>query len=113
VAKAPRVELAPGDRSFLNALSYYAALGVERVQLAADASHAESLQHMDRRKSALLTAVSHDLRTPLTTVKALAHAIVERGAAPGDSNALSIEKEADRLTSLIGDLLDHSRLSGG
>ncbi len=113
VANDPHVDLAPGQREFLNALSYYAALGVERVQLAADASHIATLRDMDRLKNALLAAVSHDLRTPLTTVKALAHAIVERGAAPGDANAVSIEEEADRLTSLITDLLDYSRLTGG
>ena len=113
VANEPHVDLAPGQRAFLNALSYYAALGVERVQLTADASHTATLRDMDRLKNALLAAVSHDLRTPLTTVKALAHAIVEQGASPGDSNAISIEEEADRLTSLITDLLDYSRLTGG
>jgi two-component system sensor histidine kinase KdpD len=112
LANEPRVELAPGQRDFLNALSYYAALGVERVQLTADASHTAALRDRDRLKNALLAAVSHDLRTPLTTVKALAHTIVERGASPGDSNAISIEEEADRLTSLITDLLDYSRLTG-
>lgn len=113
VAKDPHVDLAPGQRDFLNALSYYAALGVERVQLAADASHTAALRDRDRLKNALLAAVSHDLRTPLTTVKALAHTIVERGASPGDANAISIEEEADRLTALITDLLDYSRLTGG
>jgi two-component system, OmpR family, sensor histidine kinase KdpD len=113
VTNDPHVDLASGQRDFLNALSYYAALGVERVQLAADASHNAALRDSDRMKNALLAAVSHDLRTPLTTVKALAHTIVERGASPGDSNAASIEEEADRLTSLITDLLDYSRLTGG
>jgi two-component system sensor histidine kinase KdpD len=113
VANDPHVELAPGQREFLNALSYYAALGVERVQLAADASHTAALRETDRLKSALLAAVSHDLRTPLTTVKALAHTIVERGAKPGDMNAVSIEEESDRLTALVTDLLDYSRLTGG
>jgi two-component system, OmpR family, sensor histidine kinase KdpD len=113
VANDPHVDLAPGQREFLNALSYYAALGVERVQLAADASHSAALREADRLKSALLTAVSHDLRTPLTTVKALAHTIAERGATPGDANAISIEEEADRLTVLVTDLLDYSRLTGG
>jgi two-component system sensor histidine kinase KdpD len=113
VANDPHVDLAPGQREFLNALSYYAALGVERVQLAADASHTVALREMDRLKNALLAAVSHDLRTPLTTVKALAHTIAERGAAPGDQNATSIEEEADRLTALVTDLLEYSRLTGG
>jgi two-component system sensor histidine kinase KdpD len=106
VANEPHIELAPGERSFLDGLSYYAALGVERVQLAADASHAASLRDTDRRKDERLATVSNDLRTPLSTVKALAHTIVERGAAPGDSSAMSIEKEADRLTVLITKLLD-------
>jgi two-component system, OmpR family, sensor histidine kinase KdpD len=109
LANEPHIELAPGERSFLDALSYYAALGVERVQLAADASQAATLRDLDRLKNAQLAAVSHDLRTPLTTVKSLAHAIVERGAAPGDSSAMSIEEEADHLTSLITDLLEYSR----
>jgi two-component system sensor histidine kinase KdpD len=113
VANDPHVDLAPGQRDFLNALSYYAALGIERVQLAADASHADALREADRLKNALLAAVSHDLRTPLTTVKALAHAIVENGAAPDDPNAISIEEEADLLTALITDLLEYSRLAGG
>lgn len=113
LANEPHVELAPGQREFLNALSYYAALGVERVLLAADASHADALREADRLKNALLAAVSHDLRTPLTTVKALAHAIVENGAVPDDPNAISIEEEADLLTALITDLLEYSRLAGG
>jgi len=106
VAKEPHIELAPGERSFLDGLSYYAALGVERVQLVADASHAESLRDTDRRENERLAMFSHDLRASLSTVKALAHTIVERGAAPGDANAKSIEKEADRLTALIAELRD-------
>jgi len=105
VAKEPHIELAPGERSFLDGLSYYAALGVERVQLAADVSLAASQRDTDRRRDERLAIVSHDLRDPLSTVKMLAHTIVERGAAPGDSNATSIEKEVDRLSGLITKLL--------
>jgi len=73
---------------------------------------AGSLQHLDSAALAVLleierlATVAHDLRTPLSTLKALAHTIVERGAAPGDSNAKSIETEVDRLTALITRLLD-------
>lgn len=96
-------------RRFLEALSYYAALGVERVRLVAAAEHAEALRQADRLKDALLASVSHDLRTPLTTIKALAHRI----GADGDDRAVIIEQEADRLNRFVADLLDLSRLAGG
>ena len=113
ISNARGIQLAVAQREFLDALSYYAALGAERVRLTADAAHAEAFREADRLKNALLAAVSHDLRTPLTTVKALAHSIVERGAQPGDATASSIEEEMDRVTALVTDLLDLSRLTGG
>ncbi|MEO7457146.1 MAG: ATP-binding protein [Gemmatimonadaceae bacterium] len=96
-------------RRFIEALSYYAALGVERVRLVADAEHAEALRRKDELKNALLASVSHDLRTPLTTIKALAHDI----RMEGDERAAIIEEESDRLSRLVADLLDLSRLAGG
>jgi two-component system, OmpR family, sensor histidine kinase KdpD len=53
--------------------------------------------------------VSHDLRTPLTTIKALAHDI----AGDGDDRAATIEQQADRLNHMVADLLDLSRLNAG
>jgi two-component system sensor histidine kinase KdpD len=60
-------------------------------------------------KDALLAAVSHDLRTPLTTIKALAHELTTTG----DERAAIIVEETDRLNRLVGDLLDLSRLNSG
>ena len=94
---------------FVDALSYYAALGVERVRLVAAAEHAEALREADRLKDALLASVSHDLRTPLTTIKARAHEM----RIHGDEAAEVIEQEADRLNRLVADLLDLSRLNAG
>jgi two-component system, OmpR family, sensor histidine kinase KdpD len=96
-------------RRFLDALSYYAALAVERLRLTDDAQHAAALREADRLKDQLLASVSHDLRTPLTTVRALAHEI----ATDGDVRALDIEEEVDRLVRFVSDLLDLSRLSAG
>lgn len=101
--------LDPAREQFLSALSYYAALGVERVQLVAEAERAEAFRQADNLKSALIAGLSHDLRTPLTSIKALAHGLSERGS----SDAAAIEEEADRLNRLVADLLDLSRLNAG
>ncbi len=101
-------DFGPGERRFLTALEYYAALAVERVRLAAEADHAEALREAGRLKDALLASVSHDLRTPLTTIKALAHDMARE-----DERARAIEEEADRLNRLVANLLDLSRLQGG
>jgi len=103
------IALDAGARRFLSALAYYAALGLERVRLVAEAERAEALREADRLKDALLASVSHDLRTPLTTIKALAHDI----AGDGDERAATIEQQADRLNRMVADLLDLSRLNAG
>lgn len=83
-----------------------AAAAEERARAA---ERADALGEADRMKDALLASVSHDLRTPLTTIKALAHAI----RVEGDERAGVIEAETDRLTRVVSDLLDLSRLRGG
>ena len=60
-------------------------------------------------KDALLASLSHDLRTPLTTIKGLAHELQTLG----DERTLIIEEEADRLNRLVTDLLEVARLEGG
>jgi two-component system sensor histidine kinase KdpD len=109
VSHARPFSLDTGREQFLSALSFYAALGVERVQLVAEAERAEAFRQADTLKSALIAGVSHDLRTPLTTIKALAHSLAEAGS----NEALAIEEEADRLNRLVEDLLDLSRLNAG
>ena len=109
IADGAPLALDAARRRVLHALTYYAALGAERVRLAHGAAGAETLREADRMKDALLASVSHDLRTPLTTIKALAHGI----RADGDERAAIIEAETDRLTRLVTDLLDLSRLQGG
>ena len=79
------------------------------MRLVAEAEHAEALREADRLKDIVLASVSHDLRTPLTTIKALA----QSEALQGNSAGAAIEEQADRLTRLVSDLLDLSRLKGG
>ncbi|MHB1312382.1 MAG: sensor histidine kinase [Gemmatimonadaceae bacterium] len=107
VASAAGLRQAPEWRRLLDALAYYAALGVERVRLTALAERAESERRLEALRSALLTSVSHDLRTPLTTIKGLAHEIQQGG---GTASASVIEDEVDRLNALIGDMLELSRI---
>ncbi|MFI5207847.1 MAG: ATP-binding protein [Gemmatimonadales bacterium] len=85
-----------------------AALSAERERLAEAAKHAEALREADHLKDIVLASLSHDLRTPLTTIKALA----QDSALHGDLNAAVIEEQADRLSRFVGDLLDLSRLKG-
>ena len=102
------LDLSPAQLRFLTALAHYAALAVERARLEAEAGRIEVLQEADRLKDALLASVSHDLRTPLTTIKALAHEM-----AGGDERALAIEEEANRLNRMVANLLDLTRLKSG
>ena len=109
LANAMPVALDAAHKRFLDAIAYYAALALDRVRLVAEAERAEALREADRLKNIVLASVSHDLRTPLTTIKALA----QSEALQGSEGAAAIEEQADRLTRLVSDLLDLSRLKSG
>lgn len=74
-----------------------------------EARRAGTLREIDRFKNTLLASVSHDLRTPLTTIKALADQI----AADGEERAEVIRSETDRLNRFVGNLLELSRIQSG
>lgn len=101
--------LTSDQRRFLEVLSYYLALALERVRLVADAERAEALRHAEALRESLVAGVSHDFRTPLTAIKALANRLDQRYA----PEAAAIEREADRLDRLASDVLDLSRLNAG
>jgi K+-sensing histidine kinase KdpD len=73
------------------------------------AERVEALREADRLKDALMATVSHDLRTPLTSIRALAAELRETG----DERAAIIEEEAVRLNRMVTDLLDLSRIRAG
>jgi K+-sensing histidine kinase KdpD len=91
-----------------------AAAALDRERLRATAAHAEALAEGNRMRTALLTAVSHDLRTPLASVKASVSTLRQTDVrwSPADQAELlaTIEEGADRLNALIGNLLDMSRI---
>jgi two-component system sensor histidine kinase KdpD len=109
VRGAPALMLDSPRRRFLAALSYYATLGLERARLFAEASHAEALREANRAKDDILASVSHDLRTPLTTIKVLAQGAESRG----EPSAPAIVEQADRLAHMVRDLLELSRIRAG
>jgi two-component system sensor histidine kinase KdpD len=97
-------------------LSYLdAVLIMHRLQ--DEASTVEALSHANSLRDALLAAVSHDLRTPLASIKALTSGWLEPGVdwarADTDEFMRSIDTEADRLNKLVENLLDMSRLQSG
>jgi len=111
--RAPDAE----QRHLLDALARQGALAIERVGLAADAEAAELRARTEEMRSSLLSAVSHDLRTPLAAITGAASALT--GGAPGldaarrDELAETICEESVRLERLVGNLLDMTRLASG
>jgi two-component system, OmpR family, sensor histidine kinase KdpD len=92
-------------------------LAQERARLQGEAAAAAELAEADAARTALLEAVSHDLRTPLTGIKAAVSSLLSGGAdwSPDTTREFYkiINSEADRLTALISNLLDISRLRAG
>ncbi|HET9520169.1 MAG TPA: ATP-binding protein [Candidatus Limnocylindrales bacterium] len=86
-------------------------------RLAADARLAEIATQSDALKSALLESVSHDLRTPLASIRASAGTLMDPDVVVSwddvRSSATSIDREADRLNTLVANLLDLGRIEGG
>lgn len=81
----------------------------EIARLSEETKHVAALREADRMKDALLASVSHDLRTPLTSIRATAAEM----RAEGHESAAIIEEEAERLSRFVSDLLDYSRIRGG
>ena len=100
-------------QSFLN----QATAIIESARLRQESLQIEVLQKTDALRAALLSSVSHDLRTPLSSIKAAAYSLQERDVSWDDearqSFAVTIEREADRLNRLVGNILDMSRIEGG
>jgi two-component system sensor histidine kinase KdpD len=93
------------------------ALTLDRAALQQQAIHAEALQESDRLKNVLLGSVTHDLRTPLASIKAATSSLLQPGVTWSDADRQellrSIDTSADRLNRLVGNLLDLSRLEAG
>jgi len=113
----PKAVQAEDGQRFVSALLDQGAVALERAEFAADAADAEALRRSDKLRSALLNSVSHDLRTPLSTVLGSATTLLEYEDSlekPVRTDLLaSIREEAERLNGYVGNLLDMTRLEGG
>ncbi|MFF4655447.1 ATP-binding protein [Streptomyces sp. NPDC001381] len=105
------------DRRVLAAFAAQAAVVLDRQRLQSEADQAKELAEGNRIRTALLAAVSHDLRTPLAGIKASVTSLrsddVEWSEADQAELLAAIEEGADRLDHLVGNLLDMSRLQTG
>ena len=101
----------------LMACTVQAAMALQRIQLTESAQRSHTLEEADRLKTALLRAVSHDLRTPLTIIKTSADNLIDLHTRLPEAEQLemiqTISSEADHLNLLVGNLLDMSRLQAG
>ncbi|WP_241387463.1 sensor histidine kinase [Rhodococcus sp. CH91] len=110
-------QLRARDRRILTAVAGQAAGLVRQRELADEAARATALTETDRLRRLLLSAVSHDLRTPLAGVKAAVSSLrsTDVDFSPEDTAELlaTIEESTDQLTALVSNLLDSSRLAAG
>jgi two-component system sensor histidine kinase KdpD len=104
-------------RRFLPALTSLLAVAVDRERLAEQALEAEALRRSDTTKTAVLRAVSHDFRTPLTSIRMAVDGLSNKDLTLTEDDRRdlvdTIRLETDRLIRLVANLLDLSRLQAG
>ena len=115
VTDAGEIGLDAGRVRVIDSFAGIVALAVARARLAEEGARRRALEETDRLRSILLQSVSHDLRTPLTAIKASASALrmVPPPPAVAETMLTDIEEHADRLSRLVENLLDLSRIESG
>jgi two-component system sensor histidine kinase KdpD len=115
--EAPGPLLGLEQARLLDALADQSALAIERVILAEEIDRSRIAAETEKLRSALLTSISHDLRTPLASILGAATSLTAHGDSwdmqTRTSLMLTIREEAERLNRFIGNLLDMTRLEAG
>jgi two-component system sensor histidine kinase KdpD len=114
---APGPLLTPDDRRLLDALCDQAAVAIERISLAKGLDEARVLAETERLRAALLTSISHDLRTPLASILGAVSSLrsFPERYSPAEREDLlaTLQDEAQRLNRFVSNLLDMTRLESG
>lgn len=114
---APEQELSAEQQRLLQALADQSAVAIERARLGMAMAEARSLAESERLRSALLSSVSHDLRTPLASIIGAVTSVLSFGDGykPEERRDLleTIREEAERLNRFVGNLLEMTRLESG
>src|SRR6267378_2605122 len=114
---APGPLLTPDERRLLDALCDQGAVAIERISLAKGLDEARVLAETERLRAALLTSISHDLRTPLASiigaVSSLRSFPEKYGAAEREELLTTLQDEAERLNRFVSNLLDMTRIESG
>lgn len=109
--------LTPEQQRLLDSLADQAALAIERIQLVADVDRARLAAEADRLRSALLTSISHDLKTPLASILGAAGTLKDYSADLPEADRVellsTVIDESERLNRFIANLLDMTRLESG
>ncbi len=109
--------LTPEQQRLLDALNDQAAVAIERTQLVADVDKAQLVAEADKLRSALLTSISHDLKTPLAGIMGAAGTLRDYPQAMTDGDRAdllgTIVDESERLNRFIANLLDMTRIESG
>ncbi len=115
--RQPDSKLSNSQMKLLETFAGQVAMAIERCNLAVQAEHVRLQMETERMRNTLLSAVSHDLRTPLTGITGAASLLIDGndqlGSAARQDLAESILDESDRLNRLVGNLLDMTRLEAG
>ena len=109
-------KLTISQRKMLDAFAGQVAMAIERCRFATQAEHVRLQMETERLRNTLLSAVSHDLRTPLTGITGAASLLLEENQLSANARrdlAESILDESDRLNRLVANLLDMTRLEAG
>ncbi len=109
--------LTPEEQHLLITIGHQISTAIENAQLLEEASRAVALEETDRLRTAFLASVSHEMRTPMTSIKGLASTLVQPDV-EWDSKTqheflITIDQESDRLLHIVSDVLDMSKIEAG